>query len=135
MPAFGVVQGQRVHFVPIGRRKESGPMVIVGLLSRSLNKLEQTARVTLGHVIGSFQGGKSSPPAGELLRRNSAQLVLQRAGVFHRHQEIEGRLPSNPLEQLRRQVFQVRHHQGLAGSSAPSRLNSWVGDVSVGWHG
>jgi hypothetical protein len=79
-----------------------------------LYELKKIARVTCGHAIRLFRGGKASPTASEFLSRYRAQSFLQRPLVFHRHQEVEGSVELNMLKQFRCQMFQVRHHQRFA---------------------
>ena len=111
MPSFGIIECQGVHFIPIGCGKKGPETVRIRSLSASLDELENRPGVAASHFIRKFCGGEACPAAGELFGRNGTQLLSQRANVFHGHQEVEGRVELNVVEQLSRKMFHVGQHR------------------------
>ena len=85
VPAFGIVQRQRVYLVTVGRGEKGPETVLARCLSGSLGELEVRLFRAMRHSVRLFGRGESRPAACELFGIKSQQLPPQRTIVFHRY--------------------------------------------------
>ena len=115
VPTLGEVLGQGGDFLAVGGGQEGVELPLFGSFPETLDELNERPASAPSELVRPFGGGVAGPVTGERLGRHGAQLPLEGRLVGHGHQQVEGGLFVNVIEQLGCEMFRIGQDERFVG--------------------